>query len=105
MRVRYPVPLSLVIKKWLKDSGLEKGLEKGRLIEEWESIVGPRISAVSTPIDVRGETLLLEVEDPAWRTELSMMQEKLLGAISERPDLPKVRKIRVMGRRARGVKE
>lgn len=100
-----PVLLSKIIRGWLKDSGLERGLGKGRLIEEWESIVGPRISAVSTPIDVRGETLLLEVEDPVWRTELSLMQERLLEAISERPDLPKVRRIRLMGRRSRGARE
>lgn len=100
-----PKPLAQVIRNWLKSSGLEKGLEKGRLIEEWESLVGPRISAVSTPIDVRGETLLLEVEDPVWRTEISMMQEMILEVIAGHPDLPKVHKIRLMGRRAGGIKK
>jgi len=98
-----PKPLARVISSWLKISGLEKGLEKGRLFEEWESLVGSRISAVSTPIDVRGETLLLEVEDPVWRNELSLMHNQLLEAIAERPELPKVRKIRLVGRRAGGT--
>jgi len=91
---RKPRKLGEVITAWLSSSGLEKGLGKGQLLDEWESLVGPRIAAVSRPVDVRGETLLLEVEDPAWRTELSMMQERLLETISERQGLPRIRRIR-----------
>jgi len=76
------------------------GLAKGRLLEEWESIVGPRISAVSRPIDVRGETLLLEVEDPVWRNEIAMMHDEILERLTSHPDTPKVRSIRCVGRRA-----
>ena len=94
-----------VITAWLSSSGLEKGLGKGRLLQEWESLVGANISAVSKPVDVRGETLLLEVEDPAWRSELSMMQERLLSAIAGRPGLPRIRQIRFVARRSGGNSE
>ncbi|MFC1628353.1 DUF721 domain-containing protein [Gemmatimonadota bacterium] len=94
-----------VITAWLSSSGLEKGLGKGRLLQEWESLVGANISAVSRPVDVRGETLLLEVEDPAWRSELSMMQERLLDAIAGRPGLPRIRQIRFVARRSGGNSE
>lgn len=100
-----PKQLSQLIKEWLKRSDLKKGLEKARLAQEWESIVGPRISAVSRPIDVRGETLLLEVEDPVWRTELSLLQESILDAISRHPEIPKVSRIRFVGSRSGGRKE
>ncbi len=83
---------------------MRTGLSKGRLFQEWKSLVGPRISAVSTPIDVRGKTLLLEVMDPVWRTELSLMQEKILNVINEHPELPEVKKIRFIGGRIKGVK-
>jgi predicted nucleic acid-binding Zn ribbon protein len=100
---RKPRKLGEVIAAWLSSSGLEKGLGRGHLLDEWESLVGPRIAAVSRPIDVRGETLLLEVEDPAWRSELSMMQERLLEAISERQGLPRIRRIRFMAKRSGGT--
>ncbi|MFC1530134.1 DUF721 domain-containing protein [Gemmatimonadota bacterium] len=102
---RRPRKLGEVITAWLATSGLEKGLVKGRLLDEWESLVGPRIAAVSRPIDVRGETLLLEVEDPAWRSELSMMQERLLETISEGQGLPRIRRIRFMAKRSGGAGE
>jgi predicted nucleic acid-binding Zn ribbon protein len=95
---RRPRKLGEVITAWLASSGLEKGLGKGRLLDEWESLVGPRIAAVSRPVDVRGETLLLEVEDPSWRSELSMMQERLLETISERQGLPGIKRIRFIAR-------
>ena len=91
---RRPRKLGEVITAWLSSTGLEKGLGKGRLLDEWESLVGPRIAAVSRPIDVRGETLLLEVGDPAWRSELSMMQDHLLETIAERQGLPRINRIR-----------
>ncbi len=94
-----------VMTAWLSSSGLEKGLGKGRLLQEWESLVGVNISAVSRPVDVRGETLLLEVEDPAWRSELSMMQERLLSAIAGRPGLPRIRQIRFVAKRSEGKSE
>ena len=105
MSSRKPVLLSQVIKDWLESSNMRTGLAKGRLFQEWKSLVGPRISAISTPIDVRGKTLLLEVKDPAWRTELSLMQEKILEVINGYPELPEVKKIRFIGRRIKGVKE
>ena len=95
---RKPKKLGEVMAAWLSASGLERGLGRGRLLEEWESLVGASVAAVSKPVDVRGETLLLEVEDPAWRSELSMMQERLLEAISSRPGLPRIRRIRFIAR-------
>ena len=81
------------------------GLAKGRLLEEWESIVGPRISAVSRPIDVRGETLLLEVEDPVWRSEIALMHDEIVARLAERSETPVVRTIRCVGRRTGGTAE
>jgi len=97
-----PTRLRRILEAWLEASGMEEGLAKGRLYERWEELVGPRIGAVSRPIDVRGEELLVEVEDPAWRNELSLMQGQLLEQIQDHPELPHVRSIRFVGRRGGG---
>jgi len=101
---RKPRPLGQILQAWLKSSGVERAVAAGRLIEEWESIVGPRISAVSSPIDVRGKTLVIEVEDPVWRNELSLLQGTILDEIASRPTLPEVKVIRFVGRRRGGRK-
>ncbi len=99
---RKPRPLGQILRAWLERSGVGYAVAAGRLIEEWESIAGPRISAVSRPIDVRGKTLVIEVEDPVWRNELSLLQSTILEEISRRPALPEVRTIRFVGRRGGG---
>lgn len=97
--------LSEILRNLINSTDLADGLGKGRLLEKWESLVGPSISAVSRPIDVRGDTLLLEVEDPVWRSELSLMQEHLLETINGDPELPEVSRIRFIGRRSGGKRE
>ena len=94
--------LKEILEAWLQTAGLEKAAAGGKLLEEWESIVGPRISAVSRPIDVRGETLIIEVENPVWRNELSLLQRTILDEISSRPALPEISSIRFVGKRGGG---
>lgn len=100
---RRPQVLGRIIEAWIRRQGMESGLATGRLLEEWKNLVGPRIGAVSRPFDVRGETLLIEVEDPVWRNELSLLQGQILNQISEHPELPRVRSIRFIGRRGGGT--
>ena len=96
-------PLARLLKSWLKASGLERVVSGGRLQQDWVSIVGARISAVSRPIDVRGETLVIEVEDPVWRNELSLIQDTILTRVNAHPDGPEVKRIRFVGRRGGGT--
>ena len=102
---RRPLPLKQILEAWIKRSGLSGGLAEGRLSEEWENLVGTRISGVSRPIRVRGETLLVEVEDPVWRNELSLLQGHILTEISKMDGLPRVRSIRFLGRRGGGDRQ
>ena len=91
--------LGRILEEWLRVSGLDRAVLSGQLQQDWESIVGPRISAVSRPIDVRGETLVIEVENPVWRNELSLLQDALLAQVRAHPGAPAVTKIRFVGGR------
>jgi predicted nucleic acid-binding Zn ribbon protein len=48
----------------------------------WEKLVGEDIAAHARPISLRGGVLTLEVENPAWATQLRYMSEDLLGRIT-----------------------
>jgi predicted nucleic acid-binding Zn ribbon protein len=95
--------LNEVLRSLLGRERYAAGLRKARLVQKWESIVGPRISAVSRPIDVRGETLLLEVEDPVWRSEISLLHDEIVECLAAHSDIPRVRRIRCVGRRSGGT--
>jgi predicted nucleic acid-binding Zn ribbon protein len=97
-----PLRLATILEAWIRSGPVPDGLARARLAERWPDLVGPRIGAVSRPMDVRGETLLVEVEDPVWRQELSLMQKQILSRISDDPELPRVRTIRFHAPRGGG---
>jgi len=96
--------LGRILEEWLRGIGLDRAVLAGKLQQDWVSIVGPRISAVSRPIDVRGETLVIEVENPVWRNELSLLQDTILAQVRAHPETPAVTKIRFVGGHGQGAR-
>jgi predicted nucleic acid-binding Zn ribbon protein len=96
--------LGRILEEWLRVSGLDRAVRAGKLQQDWESIVGPRVSAVSRPIDVRGETLVIEVKNPVWRNELSLLQDTILAQVRDHQGAPAVTKIRFVGGRGQGAR-
>jgi predicted nucleic acid-binding Zn ribbon protein len=90
-----PAPLSDVLAKLLKESGLAERVEQAAVVPEWPTLVGPAISAVTEPLLVTADgTLFVAVRTNAWMTELSLMEPELLRAINAKPDRAPVRRIR-----------
>ncbi len=62
---------------------------------DWPGLVGEVIGAHSRPIEVTDGTLLIEVDDPAWASELGWLSEDLLARIRESLDTNEINEIRV----------
>ncbi len=78
-----------VLEGYLAASGLGESLERLGAMDEWAGTVGARVSAVTRPVEVRGDTLVVEVLSSAWLTELSMMKGLILERLnSRRADAP-----------------
>ena len=52
------------------------------LFSDWEGCVGELIATHSRPIGVADGTLEIEVDEPAWASELAWMTDDLLARIS-----------------------
>ena len=77
------VPLSEVLAGYLERSGLQKVVERAAVIEEWPSLVGDQIAAVTAPESVSPEGVLrVRVATAPWAAELSMMTPKILAKIN-----------------------
>jgi predicted nucleic acid-binding Zn ribbon protein len=77
------VPLGEVLSGYLKSSGLQKGVERAAVIEEWSTLVGAQIAAVTTPESVSPEGVLrVRVTTAPWAAELSLMTPKILAKIN-----------------------
>lgn len=81
--------VSEVLEELLAESGLGESLERLGAMDDWPDAVGSRVSGVTRPVEVRGDTLVVEVVSSAWLTELSMMKELILERLnSRRGDAP-----------------
>ena len=63
-------------------------VDKGNVLASWDRIAGDA-AARCRPVRFRGTTLVVEVEGPAWMTELSLRKAEILARIARTagPDL------------------
>jgi len=87
-------PVAKVLQGYLDRTGLGDSLARLAALDEWAVAVGERVSGVTRPVEVRGETLVVEVLSSAWINELSMMGELILERLNARGAGPPIGRIR-----------
>lgn len=88
------VPLAEALEGYLGKTGLGDSLARLGAMDEWSGAVGPRVSQVTRPVEVRGRTLVVEVLSSAWITELTMMSGLILERVNARGTGPPIGRIR-----------
>ena len=63
------------LNKFLKSSGLEKGVAQQNAMEVWANVVGENISKNTIPVDVQHGILTIKTETPVWRQELHFQKK------------------------------
>jgi predicted nucleic acid-binding Zn ribbon protein len=78
-----PSPIGEALASYLKQSGFSKRLQQAGIIEEWATLVGPQIAAVTAPESVTQDGLLrVRVATAAWANELSLMTPRILARLN-----------------------
>lgn len=77
-----PEPIGGVVGSLLAKWGIAERVERARVMVDWENLVGPHIARVSRPVRIREDTLFVEVETAAWRTELSLLRPSLMRKLN-----------------------
>jgi len=76
-----------VLKDTLNKLGLDSKIKSHQIWYIWDKVVGPHISNVAQPQDIKGKTLFVNVRDNIWLRQLkfleSMMVDKLNSTIGE----------------------
>lgn len=52
------------------------------LIDQWPQVVGPELATRIRAVAVRESELIVHVEDPAWASQISWLEETLMERIS-----------------------
>ena len=55
----------------------------GGLFGRWNEAVGPAVAAHVQPVKLDGTTLVVEVDDPAWATQLKFLETTLRERLAE----------------------
>ena len=77
------LPLDEVLKKLLREEGLELPLLQKRLVDAWEVVTGNVVSRYTAEKYIRNQTLFVKITNPALRQDLSMMRTQLVKRLNE----------------------
>ena len=80
---RRPTTLADALASYLRQSGIAKRMQQAGIIEEWATLVGPQIAAVTAPESVTQDGVLrVRVATAPWANELSLMTPKILARLN-----------------------
>ena len=71
----------------------------GAVVEAWAAAVGDDIAGHATPVAVRGGALVVEVDDPAWASQLKWLGNDLLARLAEATGGPVAERVEIRVRR------
>jgi predicted nucleic acid-binding Zn ribbon protein len=73
--------LSTVLDKLMKIYQIDDKIKENEALLKWPEIVGPSVSAVTSPIRVKDGTLYIKVKNDVWRNELYYQKLQILQKI------------------------
>lgn len=72
-----------VLKEFVTENKLETGLDKVQVREAWIKLMGNGINNYTTNIQLKKDTLYIQLSSSALREELSYGKEKIINLINE----------------------
>lgn len=91
-----PKQFSGVLGKVISSLGLSNNYNGWLVVSRWDEIVGPAIGHKAKAVGYEDGYLFVAVHDAAWRQELAMRHDELLGKIHNLPYGRSVRQIRLV---------
>ena len=86
--------LKSAINRFLKNKGLEKGVNQQNAIIIWEDIVGKTIASNTTAKTVEHGILTIKTASPSWRQELVFKKHDIIERLNAKLGKNTIREIR-----------
>ena len=90
-----PIHLRSVLEQLLKDFGTPEIKVVTSVVDQWQEIVGVELAKMVSAVAVRGSELIVQVDDPAWASQISWLEKQLLDKIESLVGEEKITSIRV----------
>ena len=72
-----------MIRRFLREGGLESPLNEYRLIQAWETVLGKAIARYTGQMYIKNQTLYVHLTSPALRQNLQMSRQSLVKRLNE----------------------
>jgi predicted nucleic acid-binding Zn ribbon protein len=87
--------IGAVIREFLAQPRMRKGLSLGRLARSWEEVVGSRLAQETAPVSLEGGTLVVSASSAAWGAQVRFLAGDIAGKANETLGAEEVRSVRV----------
>lgn len=84
MKRREVEPVGQLIKRFLRQNGLETPLNELRLIQAWPEVIGPAMAAYTTNLYIKNQVLYVHFTSSVLRQELMMGRDLLVQNLNKR---------------------
>ena len=78
--------LTDVVRRFMRESGLETPLNQYRILQAWPEVVGKAVAEATGQMYVKNQSLYVRILSPVLRTELQMQRAALTRALNEKVD-------------------
>lgn len=78
------LPIGEATRRLLHARGLDSSVTLGAIMSAWEEAVGDLVSAHARPRALHGSSLVVEVDDPTWATQLRFLASTILDELRRR---------------------
>lgn len=75
--------ISEIINEFLQESGLKHKLNKSRVINYWEELMGKTIAKRTTSIYIKNKTLFVSFSSSVVKSEIMMMRKEIVDALNK----------------------
>ncbi|MEX0823929.1 MAG: DUF721 domain-containing protein [Balneolaceae bacterium] len=88
-----PQSMNELLKKFMKKIPHQTELKRGMVLYMWPEVVGEQINSVTKNLHFKGTSLIVHVENDAWRHELHMNRFSIAKKLNDKVDSNVVKEI------------
>ena len=75
--------LKQLMKSFIKENNLSKGMQKIKVEEAWHKLMGQGVTSYTHSVELQKKTLIIRLTSSVLREELSYGKEKIIKMINE----------------------
>ncbi|MDT7832069.1 DUF721 domain-containing protein [Flavobacteriaceae bacterium S356] len=72
-----------LMKSFIKENNLSKGMQKMKIEECWEKLMGQGVASYTESVQLQNKTLIIKLTSSVLREELSYGTEKIIKMLNE----------------------